>query len=72
LINKMKLSPREAQTVLLDLIDRCRTVGGVFTLLWHSSTLLDYPKYTPMFASALEALAACDIWKYEDHTPLPE
>jgi hypothetical protein len=67
LINRMKLRPQEAQAVLTDLIDRCRTVGGVFMLLWHSSSLLDYPKYIPVFEAALGALAGCDTYECGDH-----
>src|SRR5215472_4223631 len=36
----MKLSPEDAFRELLDCVARCRTVGGVFSLLWHNTRLI--------------------------------
>lgn len=37
----MKLAPAKAQELLRDLIARCRAVGGVFTLAWHNTRIID-------------------------------
>jgi hypothetical protein len=36
----MKLSPEEACRELIDCVERCRNVGGVFSLLWHNTRLI--------------------------------
>lgn len=41
LFGYMKLSREQALMVVMDLIDRCRGVGGVFTLAWHNTSLLN-------------------------------
>jgi hypothetical protein len=34
-----KLSPEEGESKILELAQRCRQVGGTFTLLWHNTSL---------------------------------
>lgn len=40
LFGYLKLSPEEALKNLLDLVARCKAVGGVFALVWHNTTML--------------------------------
>jgi hypothetical protein len=51
----MRLAPEESVTLLLQCADRCKTVGGVFTLLWHNRSLLD-PNYGEAYQTVLSAL----------------
>jgi hypothetical protein len=39
----------------LQCAQRCKIVGGVFTLLWHNRSLLD-PNYGRAYETVLEAL----------------
>jgi hypothetical protein len=47
----MKLTTDQVQPVLRDLLARCRAVGGVFTLSWHNTRILDRT-----FANAYRAI----------------
>jgi len=51
----MKLSASQALAVLRSLVDRCREVGGVFTLAWHNTALLD-SRYSETYRLLLEDL----------------
>jgi hypothetical protein len=51
----MRLSPEKSVDLLLQCAERCRIVGGVFTLLWHNRSLLD-PKYGQAYQTMLSAL----------------
>jgi len=68
LINIMKLGPREVKKTILDLIGCCEIVGGVFTLLWHNSSLLDYPEYSTVYEAALRALECFDTFELQNHS----
>src|SRR3981189_560213 len=51
----MDLAPEESVELLLQCAQRCKIVGGVFTLLWHNRSLLD-PNYGQAYQTVLEAL----------------
>ena len=60
----MKLKPAQALNKVRDCIARCRTVGGVFTLVWHNTTLME-PRFAETYQTILGELAgsdACD-WR---------
>lgn len=52
----MKAAPGRALAVLRELIVRCRSVGGVFTLAWHNTSLFD-SGYTVVYRAVLDELA---------------
>ena len=52
----MGLSVDESFREILECVDRCRLVGGVFTLLWHNTTLLD-PLYGNLYHRLLGLLS---------------
>lgn len=52
----MKLSPQESFVRVLDCVEKCRAVGGVFTMLWHNEALVD-PVYGDLYRRLLEHLA---------------
>jgi len=54
LVHYMRLSRERSVDVVRDLIARCSTVGGVFTLLWHNHGLL--PPYGPYYLAILNTL----------------
>jgi uncharacterized protein DUF7033 len=41
LLNYMKLTHEQSIEAVRDCLARCRTVGGVFTLVWHNNHMLD-------------------------------
>ena len=51
----MRLAPEDSVALLLQCADRCKIVGGVFTLLWHNRSLLD-PHHGRAYQSVLSAL----------------
>lgn len=51
----MRLSPERSLALLLQCAERCKLVGGVFTLLWHNRSLLD-PNYGDTYQKVLSAL----------------
>lgn len=52
----MKLTPAEALAALRGCVARCRTVGGVFHLVWHSTTMMD-SGYAKTYRTLLRELA---------------
>ena len=61
----MRLSPERSLAMLLQCVERCKLVGGVFTLLWHNRSLLD-PNYGHTYQKVLSALefTPCFDWKH--------
>lgn len=52
----MKLQPDQALSKLRDCVARCRAVGGVFTLVWHNTKLME-TSYTRIYRQLLDELA---------------
>lgn len=52
LLGYMGLSPDKSVEAVMDCIERCRQVGGLFTLLWHNNNLLD-PLYCSLYLRLL-------------------
>jgi hypothetical protein len=59
----MKLSPDDALEKLLDCVARCRTVGGVFSLLWHNTRLIG-AGYAAVYRRLLGELAGSDSYDW--------
>ena len=55
----MRVSVDEAFEAILDCVQRCRLVGGVFTLLWHNTSLID-PAYGDLYKRLLEHLSGAE------------
>jgi hypothetical protein len=62
----MKLSEEESARQVQDLLNRCRAVGGVFTLVWHNNHLLD-ATYRSLYLRLLNLIgsSASYAWKAE-------
>lgn len=60
----MKLTPEQALSALRDCVTRCRTVGGVFTLLWHNTRLVP-PGYAAIYERLLDELAGSDRYDWK-------
>jgi len=59
----MGCSPRKSLAVVRDLLRKCATVGGVFTLLWHNNCLgWPYALHYPRIFDALAGLENYD-WR---------
>lgn len=52
----MKAAPERALAILREVIARCRSVGGVFALAWHNTSLFD-SSYTAVYRTVLDELA---------------
>jgi hypothetical protein len=62
-VKYMRLNIHEGLERIRDLVRRVQKTGGVFTLLWHNTPLLD-PDYNGWYEAILDFLAgakACDI-----------
>jgi hypothetical protein len=64
----MKLDPDHALSKLHDCVARCRVVGGVFTLAWHNTMLMD-PGYEMIYRQLLDELSGSDSydWREPNH-----
>ncbi len=52
------LTPMEGEARILALADQCRRVGGVFTLLWHNSSLTgEWESWAPVYRRVVGKLA---------------
>lgn len=59
----MKLSPNDALEKLFECVARCRIVGGVFSLLWHNTTLIG-EGYSEVFQGVLNKVAGSDRYDW--------
>jgi hypothetical protein len=60
----MRQSPEESVALLLQCAERCKIVGGVFTLLWHNRSLLD-PNYGHTYQTVLSALSSSPAFDWK-------
>jgi hypothetical protein len=65
LFGYLKLSPEEALKKLLDLVARCKTVGGVFALVWHNTTML-HSAHAATYRNLLEVLEGSDSYDWRN------
>lgn len=52
-----KLTPEQGLNIALSLADRCRQVGGTFTILWHNSLPGYWRKWTDVYKQILCSLS---------------
>jgi hypothetical protein len=64
----MGLSPAQALAQITALLARSRLVGGVFTVLWHNTTLMAAGFGEGFFARLLDALAGLESYRWEPDT----
>jgi len=64
LIVYMGLSKNQAISEVKKLLGRCRSVGGVFTILWHNDAFLD-PFYRSVYLGLLESLQGIDNYDWQ-------
>jgi hypothetical protein len=62
----MNLSTADALTRLRRMVERCRAVGGVFHLVWHSTTMMDRG-YAKIYRTLLQELAGSPGVSYDQH-----
>ena len=53
LLVHMKLSDEESVRRVQDIVNRCRTIGGVFTMVWHNNYHFD-PRYRSVYTKLLD------------------
>jgi hypothetical protein len=64
LADYMQLDAERALEAVSDVVARCRLVGGVFTLLWHNSSLLE-PRYGHLYSKVLEIFAGSPKYDWQ-------
>jgi hypothetical protein len=65
LTHYMGLTPGRGLEEILRCVARCRSVGGVFTLLWHNGTLVN-PRYGDLYRRLLDSLVGYQRFDWED------
>jgi hypothetical protein len=68
LLDYMQLTPAQSLQAVTELVARCRTVGGVFTLLWHNSTFIE-PAHRQLYTQILDLLAGADSFDWKKEIP---
>lgn len=63
LVDYMKLDLEQSAEVVRELLKRCAVVGGVFSLLWHNTSLL--PPFTRYYRPILDMLSGVDNYDWE-------
>jgi hypothetical protein len=63
LLGYMNLTPDEAAPVMMACLDRCREVGGVFSVVWHNNTLLD-PAYRAAYLNLLDTCSEVEHYDW--------
>jgi hypothetical protein len=63
LVQYMKLNPQRSREVVRGLLKRCSLVGGVFTLLWHNTSL--FAPYWQHYLPILEMLSGAMNYEWE-------
>jgi hypothetical protein len=61
----MKVSPQNGYEIVSKIMSRCELVGGVFTFLWHNTTLLD-PRYGDLYCQLLKKLECSTNYDWQD------
>jgi hypothetical protein len=56
LAHSIGLNPQQSREAIRNCIARCRSVGGVFTLLWHNGSLIE-AIYGDTYETVLDELA---------------
>jgi hypothetical protein len=59
LFGYLRLPPEQALARLLDCVARCKVVGGVFTVVWHNTTML-HDAHAATYRNLLDELAGSD------------
>jgi len=61
----MKLTGDEALQKLHECVAACRAVGGVFSLVWHNTTMMD-SDYSATYRKLLDELTGCEGYDWEN------
>lgn len=64
LLGYMGFTREESIHEVRKLLARCRSVGGVFTILWHNDAFLD-PFYRNAYLGMLESLQGIDNYDWQ-------
>jgi hypothetical protein len=69
LLAYMGLTKSQAVHEVTKVVDRCRMVGGVFTILWHNDAFLN-PLYRDVYLGLLETLSGIENYNWQSE-PVP-
>ena len=70
LFEKMNLNAEMAVEAVSSLLARCKTVGGVFTMLWHNDSFLQ-PVYRGAYLTLLQTLSGMENYDWHSDCTLP-
>ena len=70
LVDYMGLSREQSLATVKECVEHCRAVGGVFTLLWHNSALIE-PTYRDLYAPILDTLTNTDRFDWKANLKNP-
>lgn len=62
-VRYMMLNDHETLSAVRALIERCKAVGGVFTLLWHNASVIERP-YAALYPQILEMLTPAENYDW--------
>ncbi len=62
----MKLSPQQTILIVRSLMDKCRGVGGVFTLAWHNTRILD-DRHAAAYRTILDELRGVSTYDWRSN-----
>ncbi len=65
LFGYMKLEPDQALSKLLNCAERCKLVGGVFTTVWHNTTIM-HPAHLETYRRLLDSLQGSEIYDWRN------
>lgn len=70
----MGLNENDTLSLVRGLVEQCRRVGGVFTLLWHNTSIVEQP-YARLYPHVLEMLRGAQQYDWTSErapAPLPQ
>jgi len=59
----MRLGEEQSVEAVQECVDRCRLVGGVFTMVWHNNNMLD-PVYRSLYQNLLDQLNGAEAYDW--------
>jgi hypothetical protein len=66
LLGYMSLTEEQSVDAVRRCVERCRAVGGVFTMVWHNNTLLE-PKYRSLYLKILKILEGAESFDWRQN-----
>jgi hypothetical protein len=69
LLGYMRLTKAQSIQEVAQIMNRCKEVGGVLTVLWHNDTFLE-PGYRDLYLSLLQIVAGIENYNWQSDRPV--